>query len=61
MFKIKSAGLAVLLAGSAAWGLASILSNTDAQQVTLAASAQVNTYELMSSSKDLPVQAYDSY
>ena len=61
MFKIKSAGLAVLLAGLAAWGLAAILSNTDAQQVTLAASAQVNTYELMSNSKDLPVQEYDSY
>jgi hypothetical protein len=61
MFKIKSAVLAVMLAVPGAWALGSLLPNTDAQQVTFASPAQVNTYELMSSSKDLPVKIYDSY
>ena len=61
MFKYKFSVLAGLLVGPAVWALASILSNTNVKPVGFATSAQVNTYELMSNSKDLPVQSYESY
>ena len=60
MGKIKVT-LAVMLAGLGVWSLASILSDSDTQQTTRATFNQVNTYELMSSSKSLPVQTYESF
>jgi hypothetical protein len=61
MSKIRPVVLAVLLAAPAGWALASILSDTHTQEAIVATSDQVNTYELMSSSKNLPILTYETY
>jgi len=61
MSKIKRIVLAVMFVGPAAWGVTSILSHADTREMAPIASGQVNTYELMSISKNLPVQAYETF
>jgi hypothetical protein len=61
MSKIKPIVLAVMLAGPAAWVLAPSISNTGTQQAALATPDQVNAYQLMSVSKNLPLQSYQPF
>jgi hypothetical protein len=43
------------------WALASIVSFSSAPVLAPAAANQINTFELMSTKKDLPVQSYEAF
>jgi len=60
MVKVKPAILAVVLAGSAVWALASIVAITDPPREA-AMRLGVDTFEMMSAAGKLPAQAYDSF
>ena len=62
MFKIRQLMYATMLIALGLWGLASMLPGNGEQQAAFhATSERVNTNELMSTAKNLPVQTYEAF
>ena len=61
MLKIKLVFAAALLTAPAMWMVASISSNPVTEQASVAVANQVDTFQLMSTSRRMPTQSYDSY
>jgi hypothetical protein len=53
--------VATIVLASAAGAAVSVFMDSDAQELSLASSPQINTFELMSTSTDLPSQSYAAF